>query len=204
MDTKDHWENVYSTKESDAVSWFQPHAEQSLELIKASGINKSAAIIDVGSGASTLIDDLLNRNFSQLSVLDLSASALEVAQQRLGQRACEVNWIVGDITQVSLPKNHYDLWHDRAVFHFLTDPIDRQRYIDTVLSALKPGGHIIVATFDEDGPSHCSGLPVQRYNPDELHAEFGTPFQLVGQRKELHETPFGTSQKFIYCYCRRI
>lgn len=200
---KTHWETVYETKPADSVSWFQPHAEKSLEIIQATGQNKHAALIDVGGGASTLVDDLLNLGYDNLSVLDLSAAALKVAQDRLGAKAATVNWLVGDITTVSLPANAYDIWHDRAVFHFLTEEADRRAYVAQVMRSVRPNGHIIIATFAEDGPEKCSGLPVMRYSPEALHQEFGRGFQLVSQDKETHHTPFGTDQQFIYCYCRK-
>ena len=200
---KTHWETVYETKPADSVSWFQPHAEKSLEIIQATGQNKHAALIDVGGGASTLVDDLLNLGYDNLSVLDLSAAALKVAQDRLGAQAATVNWLVGDITTVSLPANAYDIWHDRAVFHFLTEEADRRAYVAQVMRSVRPNGHIIIATFAEDGPEKCSGLPVMRYSPEALHQEFDRGFQLVSQDKETHHTPFGTDQQFIYCYCRK-
>lgn len=202
MDRKQHWEQVYTTKASNAVSWFQEHADQSVRLIHGTGVSKDAAIIDVGGGASTLVDDLLAESYSNLTVLDLSAKALEVAKQRLGNRSNSVNWLEGDVTQLALPANHYDIWHDRAVFHFLTDPADRQAYVQQVMRSVRPGGHVIVATFAEDGPEKCSGLPAMRYRPDSLHAEFGDAFQLLQHERETHQTPFGTEQKFVYCYCR--
>ena len=162
-----------------------------------------ASIIDVGGGASSLVDDLLAHGYTNLSVLDLSQEALSAVQKRLGAAADKVRWIDGDITRVALPLHAYDLWHDRAVFHFLTDPRQRQAYVESVLRAVKPGGHVIVATFAEDGPSQCSGLPVMRYRADELHAEFGAPFSLLRHEREQHSTPFGTTQNFIYCYCRK-
>ena len=203
MQFKEHWENVYTTKAIDAVSWFQEHAENSLKLIQQTGVPLSAAIIDIGGGASTLVDDLLAKGYSNLSVLDLSAAALNASQTRLGAKASDVNWVVADITKADLPVQSYDVWHDRAVFHFLTSAEDRQAYVQSVLRAVKPGGHVIVAAFAEDGPLQCSGLPVMRYNPDELHAEFGEPFTLVHHEKESHQTPFGTAQQFTYCYCRK-
>jgi SAM-dependent methyltransferase len=150
-----------------------------------------------------LVDDLLTQGYSDLTVLDLSSAALAAAQQRLGQLAERVNWIEGDITDVQLPFQAYDLWHDRAVFHFLTTPAQRSAYVNAVLHAVKPGGHVIVATFAEDGPTQCSGLPVVRYSPDGLHAEFGMPFTLLRHEEEAHHTPGGRIQKFIYCYCRK-
>lgn len=201
MQSKDHWENVYSTKPTDAVSWFQEHADQSLRLIRETGVPLSASIIDVGGGASTLVDDLLHAGYSDLTVLDLSRAALDAAQKRLGSRAGAVRWLEANITEVGLPRHGYDVWHDRAVFHFLTSLEERQAYVATVLRAVKPGGHVIVATFAEDGPTQCSGLPVMRYSADALHDEFGAPFTLMKHEKEEHLTPFGTVQKFVYCYC---
>lgn len=204
MQSKDHWENVYTTKATDAVSWFQPHAEVSLELIKATGSGRDAAIIDVGGGASTLVDDLLAQGYTDLTVLDLSAAALAAARSRLGSSASRVRWIAADITRAELPANRYDIWHDRAVFHFLTTAEEREAYVQTVFRAVKPGGHVIVATFAEDGPEQCSGLPVMRYRPDQLHAEFGEAFFLLKHEKEAHHTPAGKVQQFVYCYCRRM
>ncbi len=203
MQTKEHWERVYSTKPTDSVSWFQEHAEQSLRLIRGTGLPISASIIDVGGGASTLVDDLVESGYSALTVLDLSATALAAAQKRLGPRSSEVQWVEANITNASLPVHAYDLWHDRAVFHFLTSPQERYAYVEAVLRAVKPGGHVIVATFAKDGPTHCSGLPVMRYSANELHAEFGAPFTLLQHEEEEHHTPFGTVQKFVYCYWRK-
>ncbi len=203
MDSKQHWEQVYATKASDSVSWFQEHADQSLRLIHNTGLSKDAAIIDVGGGASTLVDDLASEGFSDLTILDLSGAALTVARQRLGKRADAVHWMEGDITHAEFPVHCFDIWHDRAVFHFLTAPADRQAYVERVMRSVRPGGHVIVATFAEDGPEKCSGLPVMRYQPESLHAEFGDAFLLVAHEKEVHHTPFGTDQQFVYCYCRK-
>jgi ubiquinone/menaquinone biosynthesis C-methylase UbiE len=204
MQTKDHWENVYTSKQTTDVSWFQPHADQSFRLIQETSVARTGAIIDVGGGASTLVDDLLQNHFSNITVLDLSAAALNVARIRLGQIADKVQWLEGDITKITLPTQSFDVWHDRAVFHFLTNPEDRQAYVDTVLRCVKPEGHVIVATFAADGPLQCSGLPVMRYEPDALHAEFGVPFVLLKHEREDHHTPFGTVQKFVYCFCRKL
>ncbi len=202
MAHKDHWEQVYTTKPTTGVSWFQAHAEQSLRLIQDTGAPLSAAIIDVGGGASTLVDDLLAGGYCALSVLDISATALKTTQTRLGTAADQVRWLVGDITTLDLPTQAFDVWHDRAVFHFLTSPEQRAAYVRQVLHAVKPGGHVIVSTFAEDGPLQCSGLPVMRYSADGLHAEFGAPFELVRHEQEEHRTPAGGIQKFVYCYCR--
>ena len=199
---KEHWEQVYTTKPTTAVSWFQQHAEQSLRLIEATRVPLSASIIDVGGGASTLVDDLLTKGYTALTVLDISAAALQAAQVRLGVRASAVRWLLEDITAATLPQNAYDVWHDRAVFHFLTAAEQRQAYVRNVLRAVKPGGHVIVSTFAEDGPPQCSGLPVMRYSPGELHAQFGAAFQLVKHETEAHRTPSGAVQQFVYCYCR--
>lgn len=201
METQQHWENVYQTKSPDEVSWYQPTPEKSLEIITNTGIPHDGAIIDVGGGASTLVDSLLEQGYSTISVLDISANAIVTAQTRLGNNAGRVRWIVADITSVELPSQSIDVWHDRAVFHFLTNPDDQQRYIRLVNHALKPGGHIIVATFAPDGPTKCSGLNVMRYAPEELHSTFGDNFMLMHSEQELHHTPFGTEQSFIYCYC---
>ncbi len=203
MASKAHWENVYSTKSVHAVSWYQERAECSLRLIRETGAAKDADIIDIGGGASVLVDDLLAEGYANLSVLDLSGAALSAARERLGAQANRVNWIEADITRVELPRHAYDIWHDRAVFHFLTSEEDRAAYVRTVLHAVKPGGHVIVASFAEDGPTQCSGLPVMRYSPDGLHAEFGEAFQLLNHEKETHRTPSGAMQSFVYCFCRR-
>ena len=203
MNTKTHWQHIYETKTPTQVSWYQEHAQYSLQFIQNTGVQKTGQIIDIGGGASTLLDDLLMAGFQQVSVLDVSGHALQLARQRLGARANDVNWIEADITQAELPQQAYDVWHDRAVFHFLTQPADRQRYIEIVRQAVRKGGHVIVATFAPDGPDHCSGLEVVRYSPESLHAEFGAGFELTDSTRETHHTPFGTDQKFIYCYCRK-
>lgn len=200
MPSKQHWENVYTTKATDEVSWFQEHAETSLRLIQTHCPEKSASIIDVGGGASTLIDGLLSMGYSTLSVLDLSKAALDAAKKRISSAAQTVNWIEADITTINLPKNEFDIWHDRAVFHFLTEQDDRLAYVKNVLHSVKPKGQIIISTFAEDGPTKCSGLPVMRYSAEGLQKEFGDSFLLKNQFNEIHNTPFGTSQKFLYCH----
>lgn len=202
-DRHQHWEGVYSTKATDEVSWYQPHAVSSLRLI-AGCTDPSAHIIDVGGGASVLVDDLLDAGYRNLTVLDLAESALATSRARLGTRAQAVQWIAADVTRAELPAARYDVWHDRAVFHFLTDPVDRARYVTQVLASVKPGGHVIVAAFGPGGPLQCSGLDVVRYAPDSLHAEFGAPFRLLGHETEIHHTPAGGEQEFVYCYCVRI
>lgn len=204
MNKKAHWENVYSTKPHDQVSWFREHLDNSLQLIMRTGVEKDAAIIDVGGGTSTLVDDLLDAGFIDVSVLDISGVAIDASIHRLGVRSGQVNWIEGDITEIDLPNDHFDVWHDRAVFHFLTDPEDRRKYVDLVMRSLKAGGHIIVASFGLEGPQKCSGLDVVRYSPETMHDEFGEQFKLVMSLGETHETPFGTTQEFVYCYCRKV
>lgn len=203
MNTKSHWDHIYDTKAPSRFSWFQEHAQLSLQFIQNTGVQKTAQMIDIGGGASTLVDDLLAVGFQHISVLDVSATALQLAQQRLGSRADDINWIEADITQAGLPAQTYDLWHDRAVFHFLTQVEDRQRYVQAVRHSVKQGGHVIVATFAPDGPERCSGLDVLRYSPESLHNEFGQGFEVVASTHETHYTPFETEQKFIYCYCRK-
>ena len=203
MDIKTHWEHIYERKAPTQVSWYQEHAQLSLQYIRNTGIPKTGHIIDIGGGASTLVDDLIEDGFQHISILDISGAALQLARQRIGERAHHVNWMEADITQADLSHQAYDVWHDRAVFHFLTQPKDRQCYIERVRYAVRPGGHVIVATFAADGPDHCSGLEVARYDSESLHGEFGEDFELVNSSPETHYTPFGTEQKFIYCYCRK-
>ena len=203
MDAKTHWEHIYATKAPMQVSWYQVHANCSLHFIQRAGIQPTDPIIDVGGGTSTLVDDLLTAGFQMVTVLDISATALQLARQRLGTYADKVTWIETDITQTALPKNRYAVWHDRAVFHFLTQPADRLRYIDTLRHSIRHGGYVIIATFAPDGPHQCSGLDVLRYSPDSLHREFGHDFELIESVDETHHTPWGNEQKFMYCYCRR-
>ncbi len=198
----DHWENVYRSKNFDAVSWYAPHLGESLRLIEQLCPDKTAAIVDVGGGESTLVDDLLHRHYLDLSVLDISAAAIDFTKGRLGAKAQQVNWHVGDITRYNFGSKKFDLWHDRAVFHFLTDPAARQAYVDLIRSAVKPGGYVLMATFGPNGPLQCSGLDVVRYDDAKLHHEFGEGFELVGSELSDHHTPMGKDQQFLYCWCR--
>lgn len=202
MTTEAHWEKVYQTKAVDEVSWYRPHLEVSLRLIDDAAPDTRSAVIDVGGGEATLVDDLVSRGYSDVTVLDISAAAIEVAKARLGLPAASVHWIIGDITTVDLDAARYDLWHDRAVFHFLTSAEDRAAYVRQVARAVKRGGHVIVATFGPDGPEKCSGLDVVRYDAQQLHGEFGPKFRLLDSVTELHETPWGAPQQFMYCFCR--
>jgi SAM-dependent methyltransferase len=202
MSDRKHWDTVYTTKGSEHVSWFRPHLDRSLAFLDAANIGRAAGVIDVGGGASTLVDDLLDRGYSNVTVLDFSEAALQAARARLGERADRVRWICADVTEAQLPSHAYDFWHDRAVFHFLRDPMARSRYVDAVRTSLKPGGHIVVATFGPHGPEKCSGLEVLRFTPEALHAEFGSDFARIASTTETHMTPWGTEQEFVYCYCR--
>lgn len=203
MESKNHWESVYTTKSANEVSWFQEQAEVSLNLISKTNVPASGSIIDVGGGASTLVDGLIERGYGSVTVLDLSGAAISTARSRLGERAACVRWVEANILEADLPAQTYDIWHDRAVFHFLTTPSDRRSYVRKAACALKPGGSVIIATFAEDGPTKCSGLPVMRYTANQLHAEFGETFQLVDFEKDVHLTPGGSQQRFVYCHFRK-
>jgi len=202
MDAKNHWEKIYATKAPDAVSWYRAHLETSLALIERAAGAISASIVDVGGGESTLVDDLLARGYQNITVLDISEAAIDATKKRLGTAAEYVSWLVGDITKIRLAPNTYDVWHDRAVFHFLITPEQRDAYVRQVVAAVRPGGHVIVSTFGPEGPTKCSGLDVVRYDEESLHKQFGVRFLLEESSKELHQTPFGTTQQFLYCYCR--
>jgi len=203
MDSKQHWDSVYAAKAPDALSWYAPHLTRSLAYIESAAPDRAARIIDVGGGESTLVDDLLGAGYRRLTVLDISAKALDAGRQRLGAEGAGVQWLAADVLEADLPSGHFDVWHDRAVFHFLTSDEGRQRYVRKVLQAVKPGGMVIVATFGPQGPEKCSGLPVSRYSASQLHGSFGEPFQLVESSVEVHRTPWGTPQQFVYCFCRR-
>lgn len=202
VDPRRHWEDVYARKAVDQVSWYRAHLETSLRFVDQAQLSPDAAIIDVGAGASTFVDDLLGRGFKAPTVLDLSSRALELAKARLGERAAGVRWLVGDITTVELPAAAYDFWHDRAVFHFLTDPAHRAAYVEQVRHALKPGGRVVVGAFSPEGPKQCSGLEVAQYSEGGLHAVFGPGFERLGCVRETHQTPTGSAQEFLYCECR--
>lgn len=204
MDRKSHWENVYQTKGRNEVSWFREHLDTSLQMITNTGVGRDAAIIDVGGGNSNLVDDLLERGYVDVSVIDISGKAISDSKGRLGRAAEQVNWLIADITDIELPANHFGVWHDRAVFHFLIDSEDRRKYVELVMRSVKLGGHIIVASFGLKGPQKCSGLDVMRYSPESMHGEFGNNFQLVECVNETHNTPSGKIQDFLYCYCRKV
>jgi SAM-dependent methyltransferase len=191
VDPKTHWEHVYETKSADQVSWYRQHLDVSLDLITNAVGDRDARIVEVGGGEATLVDDLVAAGYRRVDILD-----------RLGETANSVGWLCGDVTTYPFEANKYDLWHDRAVFHFLTAPTQRQAYVRQVIGAVKAGGHVIVATFGPEGPNKCSGLDVVRYDADSLHDQFGPRFELVDHRVEEHRTPSGARQQFVYCMCR--
>lgn len=204
MNRKDHWEKVYSSKRNESLGWYAPHLRISLAWLKSLELAAHAPIIDVGGGASTLVGDLLESGYRSLTVLDISETALASAKARLGAKAEWVTWLSGDILSVQLPANQYELWHDRAVFHFLTEPEQQQKYRNNLLKALKPGGHLIIGAFAPEAPPKCSGLPVQRYDRGHLASTLGAEFELVQHTKDLHITPSGVEQMYLYCLFRRI
>ena len=204
MDRKAHWEDVYATRASDRVSWYQTQPTRSLELLVDAGVGPESTIIDVGGGDSTLVDALVERRLGHVTVLDLSMAALARAQARLGVRARDVTWLGADVTRAELQQHAYDVWHDRAVFHFLTERHDRERYTATAAAALRPGGTLIIATFASDGPTRCSGLEVARYSPERLATEVGDAFTLLRGFGDVHRTPTGAEQRFTYAVFRRL
>ena len=200
-DRQSHWGKIYKTKHPEAVSWYQPSLQISLELIQRTGLPHDAAIIDVGSGASTLVDDLLSLEYTNITLLDLSTQALELCKARLGNRANLVKWKTGDVTTAAL--SGFDLWHDRAVFHFFVTVAERQEYCAALEAAVRPGGFAIIATFGPHGPMKCSGLQIQRYSQDSLQQTLGTAFSLVTSQIEQHRTPSNVTQEFVYCLFKR-
>jgi trans-aconitate methyltransferase len=200
--TKDHWETVYTTKAETDVSWFQDSPSPSLELIERLKPAKDARVVDIGGGASRLVDALLERGFRHVTVLDISQAALDLACLRLGRRASQARWIVDDVTQWE-PSQRFDIWHDRAAFHFLVEPADRAAYVARLKQALKPGGHAIIATFAPDGPEKCSGLPVYRADADAVAKELGEGFVLVDSSRHNHVTPNNSSQRFQFSVFQR-
>ncbi len=202
IDRKAHWQGVYARKDEDEVSWYQARPENSLRLITNTGLGLDATIIDAGGGASTLVDHLLDAGYTDITVLDIAEAALEKARARLGERAGRVRWVAADLLTWQ-PERQYDIWHDRAVFHFLTDAADRRRYVEVLKRALKPGGHVIIATFAPDGPEKCSGLPVMRHSPESIAAELGDGFELLEMADEHHVTPAGKVQHFNYARLKR-
>ena len=203
MSQKNHWEEVYSTESTQKLGWYEPHLQTSLSWIRGLNLAVDAPVIDVGGGTSTLVDDLLEAGYRSITVLDISEKAASSAKARLGKRAELVTWLEGEITSVDLPTHYYELWHDRAVFHFLTEHEQQRKYRDNLLRALKPGGHLIISTFAPEAPAKCSGLPVQRYSPEQLENTVGGEFELKHHLKELHITPGGVEQMYLYCQFHR-
>jgi SAM-dependent methyltransferase len=199
MDVQTYWDQIYRAKSPEETSWYQPHLQTSLHWISEAAQDRSAAIIDVGGGESTLVDDLYMRGYHTLTVLDVADAAIKKSQERLGPVAQSIHWLVGDVTTVALPLRAYDLWHDRAVFHFLTRPEQRLVYVRQITSTLKAGGQVIISTFGPEGPQRCSGLNTKRYDAESLHREMGPDFQLVRSSAVEHQTPFGATQQFLYC-----
>jgi len=202
FDRKNHWETIYQTKELTEVSWYQPKPEVSLNFIKESNLDLSAKIIDVGGGDSFLADHLLELGYSNITVLDISKNAINRAKERLGNRADKVNWIVTDISEFH-PQESYDLWHDRAVFHFLTDKEDVETYVETIVNHLKPNGHFILGTFATDGPQKCSGIEITQYSPENMEARFSPHFDKIKCMQVQHPTPFNTIQNFTFCHFKK-
>jgi ubiquinone/menaquinone biosynthesis C-methylase UbiE len=202
MGREEHWDRIYRAKAPREVSWYQPEARVSLQLIRGVAPDLGTPMLDVGGGASTLADGLLDVGYQSVTVLDLASAALRRAQERLAERAAHIRWIVGDALDVPLASDSAGVWHDRAVFHFLTDPSDRDRYVGQARRVVWPGGHVIVASFGPEGPSQCSGLEVVRYTVEGLHAEFGPGFRLLEEVREDHSTPSGSLQPFVYSLCR--
>ena len=202
-DQQAHWQNVYTTKNEDAVSWFQQRADISLELVRATGVKVTASIIDIGGGASRLVDTLVEDGFKAITVLDLSEKALATSKTRLGETGMLVQWIVADITTWE-PSQSYDVWHDRAALHFMTAPRDQAAYAERVLRAVRPGGHVIIGTFAPDGPERCSGLPVLRHDAATLGNLLGHSFELIESKRHDHQTPAGAIQKFQFSRFQRI
>jgi len=197
-DRKSHWEQVYSTRKPNEVGWYQAYPDVSLRLIAATGTGTQSAIIDVGGGASYLVDELVALGYDNLTVLDISAAAIEAVKSRLGTNAETVQWLVADITRF-VPPQQYEIWHDRAVFHFLTEAADRRCYLEAANAALPPGGHLIMATFALDGPARCSGLDVVRYSPESLQQEVGEGFELAESFGGTHVTPSMGRQSYTFC-----
>jgi SAM-dependent methyltransferase len=202
MDTRRHWESVYESRPADGVSWFRPHLDRSLDLISSVNLPRDAPIVDVGGGASTLVDDLLDRGFSNVTVLDVSDAALRAARERLGDRRAK--WLRADVTNpAELPSQAFRFWHDRALLHFLLEPESRARYVAAVRRSVSPGGYVLIAAFGPNGPETCSGLAVRRYDATALHAELGSEFTMIADSRELHTTPRGAPQEFVYGLFRR-
>lgn len=204
MNEAKHWDKIYGNNSTQLVGWYTPHLDTSLRSIEDLNLEENEPIIDVGGGASTLVDDLIVSGHKDLAVLDLSGKAIQLTKERLGRTSNTVSWLQGDVTDIDLPFQHYGLWHDRAVFHFMLDPEAQQKYKEQILKSLKIGGFFIIGTFGADAPTQCSGLPVQRYTPELLISIFGKEFELKEHQKEIHTMPSGVEQPYIFCLFQRV
>ena len=198
LDKQEHWNSIYASKQEEELGWYEPELKISFSLLTGSAPDKQTPVIDIGGGTSTLVDDLVEEGYEDVTVLDISEEALSKAKTRLGSKSGNVTWISGDMTSVTLPENRFTIWHDRAVFHFLTTPEERRKYMDNLRHALRPGGTAIIATFTPEAPAICSGLPVERYTPEKLQAVLGDEFTLNHHQKDLHITPSGVEQMYLY------
>jgi SAM-dependent methyltransferase len=199
-----HWQALYRTKQAEQVSWFMPHLKVSVAMLQQAGLNPNSRIIDIGAGASTLVDDLLNMGLHHITALDISAAALDVARKRLGIRSAKVQWLVADAAHMNLSPLSYDLWHDRAALHFLVDAADTAAYVASASHAIADDGFAVIGGFAPDGPERCSGLPVARRAPEEIGSLFGPTFTLVHYQYEKHATPWGARRSPLpmRCYIR--
>lgn len=204
MGEAEHWEQIYASRSCRQVGWYAPHLETSIKWIAELDLAAEDPIIDVGGGASTLVDDLLLAGHKNLTVLELSESAIALSRERLGAKSDSITWLQEDVTQSELPSRHFKLWHDRAVFHFLINPQQQQQYKDALLEALTVDGYFIIGAFDPEAPSQCSGLPVQRYSAEMLCSRFAKEFRLKRHHHEIHRTPSGLEQSYVYCLFQRI
>jgi len=203
MHPKDHWEQVYTTRLAEKLGWYKPRLDTSLAWIEELGLDRSSPLIDVGGGASTLVDDLVDAGYESITILDISENALAASKKRLGRQSELIMWLPGDVTTYSMPKHRFELWHDRAVLHFFVDPALQRAYRDNLIAALRPGGHAVIAAFAPEAPAKCSGLPVQRYEQHQLAGLLGDEFELRRSHREMHVTPGGVEQMYLYTLFRR-
>jgi SAM-dependent methyltransferase len=203
MDREDHWEKVYSTRMAEKLGWYKPRLDVSLAWIAELNLDAHAPIIDIGGGASTLVDDLIDEGYESIAVLDIAESALATSKKRLGQQSNLVMWLKGDVAAYPLPQNRFELWHDRGALHFLTESVDQQAYRDNLLNSLRPGGHVIIGVFAPEAPPRCSGIAVQRFDHEQLSTFLGNEFELLRHQTDLHVTPGKVEQMYLYCLFRR-